>query len=49
MFVEKCGLMPGVTITVQSRDTAADAVVVKPDGRKPITIGSAAAEKILAE
>ena len=49
MFVEKSGLMPGVAITVESRDASADAVVVKPQGRKAVTIGSTAAGKILAE
>jgi len=48
-FVERSGLMPGVAMTVETRDPSADAVVVKPQGRRPVTIGSAAAGKILVE
>ena len=48
-FVERCGLMPGVTVTVQVRDKLADAIWVKAGERRPITLGSSAAAKILVE
>ena len=48
-FVERCGLMPGVQITVEVRDTLADAVWVRPKDRRPLTLGTAAAAKILVE
>src|SRR5215213_6706581 len=48
-FVEKCGLRPGVAVTVESRDPAADAVWVKPHDRRAQTMGTAAAVKILVE
>ena len=48
-FVNRCGLMPGVDVTVESRDDLADAVVVRPPDRKPLTLGTAAAAKILVE
>ena len=48
-FVDRCGLTPGVTVTVEVRDTLADAVWVRPGERRPITLGTAAAAKILVE
>lgn len=48
-LVERSGLRPGTAIEVQSRDPAADAVVVCPDGRRAVTLGTAAAAKILVE
>src|SRR2546423_10956296 len=49
VFVNRCGLMPGVSVVVEVRDTMADAVWVRPDGRRAITLGTAAAAKILVE
>lgn len=46
-FAERCGMVPGATLTVLSRDDRADAVVVKGDGRGTQTLGTAAAAKIL--
>lgn len=46
-FVERCGMMPGSTLTVIARDHRADAVVIKGDGRGTHTLGTAAAAKIL--
>ena len=46
-FAERCGMVPGATLTVLSRDSRADAVVVKGDGRGTHTLGTAAAAKIL--
>ena len=48
-FVERSGLMPGVEVTVEVRDALADAVWVRPSDRRPVTLGMAAAEKILVE
>ena len=48
-FVERCGLTPGVTVTVASRDPLAASVVIQPQHQRPITLGTAAAAKILVE
>jgi DtxR family Mn-dependent transcriptional regulator len=48
-FVDRCGLTPGVTVRVEVRDSLADAVWIRPRDRRPITLGSAAAAKILVE
>ena len=48
-FVNRCGLMPGVSVTVEVRDALADAVWVRPRDRRPLTLGTAAAAKILVE
>lgn len=48
-FVERCGLMPGVAVTVQVRDKLADAIWVKPGERRAIPLGTSAAAKILVE
>ena len=48
-FVNRCGLTPGVSVRVDSRDPQAASVVIKPQGKEPITLGTAAAAKILVE
>ena len=48
-FAEKHGLMPGVKLTVEQRDAAADAVTLRPDGAEAVTIGTTAANKFLVE
>jgi DtxR family Mn-dependent transcriptional regulator len=48
-FVDRCGLMPGVTVKVESRDEQGDAVGIRPQGRAAVTLGTAAANKILVE
>ena len=48
-FVDRCGLVPGVVVTVEVRDELADAVWVRVGDRRPITLGTAAAAKILVE
>jgi DtxR family Mn-dependent transcriptional regulator len=48
-FVERCGLMPGVSVTIDGRDDLADAVRVRPRGKEPVTLGTSAAMKILVE
>jgi len=46
-FVDRCGLTPGASITINQRDESADAITVTPENRKKTTIGLSAAEKIL--
>jgi DtxR family Mn-dependent transcriptional regulator len=48
-FVDRCGLTPGVTVRVERRDEQSDAVGIHPHGRPPVTLGRAAATKILVE
>ena len=48
-FLDRCGLVPGVEVTVESREASADAVVIRPKGRGPVTLGTAAAAKILVK
>ena len=48
-FVDRCGLVPGVAVTVEVRDRLADAVWVRPGERRAVTLGTAAAAKILVE
>src|SRR5947199_1729983 len=47
-FIENNGLKPGEAVEVESRDDAADAVVLRRQGRQ-ITIGARAASKLLVE
>ena len=47
-FVEKSELKPGQSLEVEQRDSAADAVVVRKEGRR-MTIGMRAASKLLVE
>ena len=48
-FVHRCGLTPGVEVTVEVRDALADAVWVRAKDRRPVTLGTAAAAKIRVE
>jgi DtxR family Mn-dependent transcriptional regulator len=48
-FIERNGLKPGQRIEVEARDTAADAVTVRGNGRPSLTIGTRAASKLLVE
>jgi DtxR family Mn-dependent transcriptional regulator len=48
-FVDRCGLMPAVTVKVEARDVQSDAVTIRPHGRPPVTLGTAAAAKLLVE
>jgi len=48
-FVERCGLMPGVNVTVEKRESYADSVTVCPQSKSSVTLGTSAAEKILVE
>lgn len=48
-FVERCGLMPGVSVAVERRDPSADAVTVMAQQGEPVTLGMSAAAKILVE
>ena len=48
-FVERCGLMPGVVVTVEVRDPQADSVAVRVKDRRLVTLGGGAAGKILVQ
>ena len=46
-FADRHGLKPGTAVTIDQRDDSADAVTLHPVGGEPVTMGSAAAAKIL--
>lgn len=48
-FVDRCRLLPGVTLMVETSEQMAEAIVVHPTGGAPLTLGTAAAAKILVE
>ena len=48
-FVERQGLMPGATVTVERRETAAEAVRIRVPRRDGVSLGLVAAAKILVE
>jgi len=48
-FAERTGLVPGAVVTVEARDAAAEAIQARVGRRKPISLGLAAAAKILVE
>ena len=48
-FADRCGLVPGVQVKVEARDEQSDAVAIRPQGRAVVTLGTAAATKILVE
>jgi DtxR family Mn-dependent transcriptional regulator len=48
-FIEKNDLKPGQPIEVETRDMAADSVLLRGDNRRTITIGARAASKLLVE
>jgi DtxR family Mn-dependent transcriptional regulator len=48
-FINRCGLTPGTSARVERREEFAESVVVKPDRREAVTLGTAAAAKILVE
>ena len=48
-FVNRCGLVPGVSVKVESRDALGDSTTIRPQGRAAVTLGTSAAAKILVE
>jgi DtxR family Mn-dependent transcriptional regulator len=48
-FAERCGLTPGIHVKVEHRDSPADAVSIRPQGKPQVTLGTSAASKILVE
>jgi len=48
-FVMQHGIVPDASLVVESRSQAADAVNLRPAGKKPVTLGMSAAAKILVE
>lgn len=48
-FVHRCGLSPGTSVVVESRDDIAQTAQVRADGRGATTLGTNVARKILVE
>jgi DtxR family Mn-dependent transcriptional regulator len=48
-FIERQGLVPGAAVVVERREPDADAVSIRLPGKKLLTLGGAAAAKILVE
>jgi DtxR family transcriptional regulator, Mn-dependent transcriptional regulator len=48
-FVDKHGLTPGTPFTIESHTPSADAITVRPHDREPVTLGTAAAMKIMVK
>ncbi|MDB5298728.1 MAG: iron (metal) dependent repressor, DtxR family, partial [Phycisphaerales bacterium] len=48
-FIDRCGLTPGIVATVDANDPQADSVRVRPRGKETVTLGAAAAAKVLVE
>ena len=48
-FAERQGLMPGTKVTVEDRQTAGESVSIRIARRQPVSLGLAAAGKILVE
>jgi DtxR family transcriptional regulator, Mn-dependent transcriptional regulator len=48
-FLNRAGLKPGVTVTINSRDEHADSISVKVEGKGALTLGMGAGMKILVE
>jgi DtxR family Mn-dependent transcriptional regulator len=48
-FIERQGLTPGTPVVVDRRDPAADAVLIRLRGHESLTLGGAAAAKIMVE
>jgi DtxR family Mn-dependent transcriptional regulator len=48
-FIERQGLMPGSTVTVEKREPAAEAVKIRVPRKAEVSLGLAAAAKILVE
>jgi hypothetical protein len=48
-FVDKHSLKPGTEVIVRGRDAIADAVSIHPRNQPALTLGTAAAAKILVE
>jgi DtxR family Mn-dependent transcriptional regulator len=46
-YAQSHGLTPGATVKVEARDAAGDSVTVTVEGRGSLTLGTAAAEKIM--
>jgi DtxR family transcriptional regulator, Mn-dependent transcriptional regulator len=48
-FVDRNNLKPGTELVVKSRDDIADSVAIQPKNQQSVTLGTAAAAKILVE
>src|SRR5690606_9569783 len=45
-YLDRHGLVPGTAVVVAERFEASDAVTVRPQGRRAVTLGSVAAAKV---
>ncbi len=48
-FIDSHGLRPGTSVTIKANEPAADSITVKPAAAKSVTMGHAAAAKIMVE
>jgi DtxR family Mn-dependent transcriptional regulator len=48
-FLHRSGLIPGVTLSIVTRDVQADSVLLKLANKSPLSLGTTAAAKILVE
>ncbi len=48
-FINRTGLKPGVELTIEERDPAADAITIQFSDGKSLTVGTIAGEKILVK
>jgi DtxR family Mn-dependent transcriptional regulator len=48
-FISRHGLKPGTQVAVEEIDDVSDSVVIKPGRKEPVTMGGAAARKLLVE
>jgi DtxR family Mn-dependent transcriptional regulator len=48
-FLKRNGLTPGITVSIEDRDPVADTVTLRPDGGDPVTLGTAAVDKIMVQ
>ena len=48
-FLDRAGLTPGATVTLSTRDEQADSITLRAGKNPPMTLGTAAATKILVE
>ncbi|MCZ6834826.1 MAG: metal-dependent transcriptional regulator [Planctomycetota bacterium] len=48
-FIDERGLRPGTTVRIEQTDDVGDAMTVRPSRRQPVTMGRAAARKLLVE
>jgi Fe2+ transport system protein FeoA len=48
-FIDASGLRPGTPVRIERADSAGDALTVRPGRKAPVTMGRAAARKVLVK